>query len=290
MENNFNIAKFDKQKAELNELVKNCKSVVINGVNDKVGYALVDESRKILKKKRCDLQRDFKAERAISNAYSKAVITLEKEVIEIIEPLEIELKEKQDKIDWEKEKIKRKEFLPEKIGRLKTIEAELGEDEILEMSDKTFDEFFNNEKSEYLAEKERKIKVAEEKLANDKMVEEEKKKAREDERQQAKLDAEQAKIDAEREKKEAVDKVKREAEQEKQKIIDDQKRKDDEAKEAKERIEREAKLAPDKEKLASYAITLAKISVPNLKSEQAIIAMTKAQNKLKEVIILLDFK
>ncbi len=229
---NLNIAKFDERKAELYKFVKNVKDTTIDGINDKVGYELADENRKLLKKKRCDLQKDFKQERAISNAYSKAIIKLEKELVGIIEPVERAIEEKLKIIDIEKETIKRRKVLPEKIKRLKEIGIEETEQFLLTMSDAEFDIYFNTKKTEYLEKKERKIKEAEEKIKKEKEIA----KAKEQARKEAEKKAEQERILA-------IKKMEEKARREKQALIDEQKRKEEKRKadiEAKEQARKEA--------------------------------------------------
>ena len=269
----MNIEKYDEQKAELFKLAENCKSVVINGINDKTGYALAGESRKILKRKRCELQKAFKADRAVSNAYSKTVIALEKEVVGIIEPLEREIEDKQKAIDLEKEMIKRKEALPEKLERLEKIDEKVEEAYILSMDDKTFDEYFNDRKAGYLEKKERELKEKQDKLKRDKELAEVKKKAEDEalkaEKERIKLAEKQAEID----KQKAIDKVEEDKQKEiqkikdeKQAIIDKQKQKDEAEK---ERI-KEEKTAKD------------------LKEKQAIVEQEKLEKKKKYIKFLRD--
>lgn len=247
---NLNLEKFSPKKAELIDLSKKYESLEIKGIDDKEGYELVDVARKDLKKVRVQISKDGKMLRQEALDFQKAVIAKEKELIQIIEPVEKSLEEKQNKIDIEKEKIVRKKLLPERIEKLKSINININEDLLLLMDENKFTNFFNEKKAEYLEEKEEQERLKrekeEEKLREEKeKLEAEKRKIEEDKlaferemQHQKELEetrtkvAEQAAKDAElkieQAKKEAEDKAKREKEEAERK-----------AKEVKEREEAE---------------------------------------------------
>lgn len=234
---NLNIEEFNPKKAELVALAESCKDLVIKGVDDVKGYELVDSKRKQLKSARVELTKTGKKLRDSAIAFQRAVIEKEKEFVSIIEPLEIELENKQKAIDIEKEKIKRMELLPERKEKLFKIGVEYTDDEILSMDDITFHTFLNDKTTEFLAEKERlleeerlkaeeqKRKEAEEKAEQERQAElkkqeEEKEKQRQKEIEEARIKAEkEAQEKAEKEKQEAIAK----AEQEKQDAINKEK-------------------------------------------------------------------
>ena len=184
----LNIEKFNPTRAELNMKVERYKSLTINGVDDKTGYALVDTARKDLKQSRVDITKKGKELRDDANKFSRAVIAKEKELVGIIEPLEKELKAKQDEVDLIKAKEERKILLPERQEKLESINLELSDDEILEMDSDTFSEFFNGKKMEYLEAKE------------NERLEEQREKNREQELEDARKEGEaRARIEAEHE-------------------------------------------------------------------------------------------
>lgn len=251
---NLSLEKFNPKKSELIELSKKFSSLKIKDIEDIEGYKAVDEARKELKKQRVGIEKQGKEFRADALKFQKAVIAYEKELVEIIEPLEIELGQKQEVIDLEKHKIKMVALLPDRKERLSTIGVEVEDDIILGMDSEEFDSFFNERKTEYLNAKELKIQEAEAKIEKEKMIREAEQKARLEAEENAKREIELAKERAELDKKEAL----RKAEAEKQAIIDENNRKErvrleaEEKKKAEEaekvRLEKEAKTKLEKQK------------------------------------------
>lgn len=251
---NLSLEKFNPKKSELVELSKKFSSLVITGIEDVEGYQKVDEARKELKKQRVGIEKQGKEFRADALKFQKAVIAYEKELIEIIEPLEIELGQKQEVVDLEKQKIKMVVLLPDRKARLFDIDVMVEDDLILGMDSEEFDSFFNERKAEYLNAKELKIKEAEDKIKKEQEIREAEKNARLEAEENAKREIELAKERAELDKKEAL----RKAEVEKQAIIDENNRKErvrleaEEKKKAEEaekvRLEKEAKTKLEKQK------------------------------------------
>lgn len=159
----LNLEKFSPTKTEIIKLAEKYKDLFIKNIDDIRGYAEVDVARKELKKVRVEIQKTGKLLRSDALAFQKAIIAKENELITIIEPIEIKLQEEQNRIELEKEKIRRQKFLPERKIKLKEINIIVEDDFLLLMNDIRFDEFFNQKKQEFLEEKERKIKEAQEK-------------------------------------------------------------------------------------------------------------------------------
>lgn len=80
---------FESAKAELAELAT--KSKDITTITNKAGYDECHAKRMALKNRRLDIQRAGKAAREDAQAYSKAVIAVEKELVELIDPEESRL-------------------------------------------------------------------------------------------------------------------------------------------------------------------------------------------------------
>src|SRR3990167_1199971 len=232
---NLSLEKFNPKKSELVELYKKFSSLEIVGIDDIEGYQKVDEARKELKKQRVGIEKQGKEFRADALRFQKAVIAYEKELIEIIEPLEIELGQKQEVVDLEKQRIKMVALLPNRKERLVTIGVVVKDDIILGMDSEEFDSFFNEKKSEYLNAKELKIQEAEAKIEKEKEIREAEKNARTEAEENSKREIALAKERAELDKKEAL----RKAEAEKQAIIDENNRKERERLEAEEKKKRE---------------------------------------------------
>lgn len=254
---NFQLDKFSPQKSELQNLAIQYSALTINGVTDKDGYKAVDEARKDLKRKRVEITKTGKELREEAVAFQKKVIAVEKDLVALIEPIEIELKEKQEVIDKAIETEKRRVLLPARKEQLKEIEVELADEFLLTMNDQEFLAYFNNKKAEVLAERERKIKEEKEALEKQqraleeaKKIEEAKVKAAEAERQKAEENARAAAIQAEIDKKAAVEAERKRAEEEKALLIAEQEKKEKERLEA---IEAEQKkLAAEKLRLEAH--------------------------------------
>jgi hypothetical protein len=225
---NLNLEKFSPKRAELQELSQKYLNLEIKGIDDKPGYLAVDEARKELKRKRVKITKTGKELRSEALAFQKAVIAREKELVEIIEPVELSLSEMQKKIDDEKEKIKRIELLPERKEKLEKINVKIEDDFILLMDDGKFESFYNEKKAEYLEEKERLIREQEEKMKREQEIEEAKK--------QARVEAEKQ---AEAERKRAIEEERRKAQEEKEKIIREQEEKERARVEAEKQAEAE---------------------------------------------------
>lgn len=263
---NLNIEEFNPKKAELIALAESCKDLVIKGVDDIEGYDLVNSKRKELKSARVELTKTGKKLRDSAILFQRAVIEKEKEFVAIIEPLEIELENKQKEIDIEREKIKRIELLPERKEKLSKINVEVTDDEILSMNDISFHTFLNDKTTEFLAEKERlleeerikeeerKQKEAEEKAEQKrqeefKKQEEIKEKERQEELKKAQEKAAKDAIaNAEKEKEEAIKKEKEESLKRENAIRAEQEAKEKARVEieVKERFEKEKKEADEK--------------------------------------------
>lgn len=202
---NLNIEKFNPTKIELTDLVNKYKGLDIKDVDDKVGYSLVDQARKDLKAKRVSLQKIGKDLRGDALVFQRAVIAKEKELISIIEPLEKDLKSKQDEIDLAKAREERRALLPERKNKLAEIIVVARDEDLLDMDEKEFDKFYDAKNREYLAEKERVLKEKEDKLKRDQEIE------------QIKV---QAKIDAEKEaEKKRLDEISKREEDEKKRLM-----------------------------------------------------------------------
>lgn len=184
--NDLNIEKFNPGVAEITKLAEEFRALTIAGVDDKAGYKAVDEARKKLKATRVQIEKDGKALRADALEWQRKIIAKEKELIGLIEPVEIELSLKQKAINDEKEKIRRKGLMPERMARLQSIGVTISEETLLFMEDEKFAAYFNSKNAEFLAEKERKLKAEKE---------EAERKQREE---QEKIDAEKRKIEEEK--------------------------------------------------------------------------------------------
>jgi len=257
----LSLDKFSPKRAELVALADGFKSLTINGIDDLNGYRAVYAAKQKLKTTRGEITKQGKSFREDALRFQKDVIAIEKELVDIIEPIEKDLSAKLEVIDKEKEKQKRLGLLPDRKAKLIEIEAEATDEELLAMDAIEFQTFCNVKYSEFLARKEQKaeeerlkLKAEQDKLKADKRkLEEEnrlaevRKQAEKDAQKKAAEDLRLAGIKAEQDKKDAVEAEQKKAEKEKADLIAKQKANED-ARLAKEQADKKVK--EDKEKKA----------------------------------------
>ncbi len=226
----LDLEKFDPNAPALTALATAYKDLAIAGPDDKEGYQVVHAARLHLRDKRVLITKTGKALREEATAFAKKVIEKEKELIAIVEPVEIALQERQDAVDAEIEKRKRVALLPDRRTKCQSIELEASDDLLLSMDPAQFADFFNGKKEAYLNAKEDALRIERERIEHDaQLVLEER--AREDRaREKAKL-AEQREKDRLAE----LEKAKAEA------AATERQRIEREAREKAERKEQEAK-------------------------------------------------
>lgn len=103
------LEKFNTLKAELQKLAQSYKEIKVESLEDKAGLKVLEESRKELKKKRVEIQNAAKALRDPLTAVNRNISDKEKELIDIIKPVEEALKVEEDKWEAEKQRIKQEE-------------------------------------------------------------------------------------------------------------------------------------------------------------------------------------
>ena len=84
-------------------IANNFKSLKIKGVDDVDGYELAKEGARELQKARTQLTNLAKSERQGAIDYQRGIISLEKDLLSIVVPIRISLKEQTDGIDRFKE-------------------------------------------------------------------------------------------------------------------------------------------------------------------------------------------
>lgn len=152
--NNDQLEQFNPTVAELQTLKQKYQKLEINGVEDKAGYAIVNEARKDLKAKRISITKLGKDLRDDANRFAKAVIEREKELIAIIEPLEVKLQEQIISVD---NVVK----TPERVQRLLElgIVGDIGL--IKTMNDLSFNKYFNEMHTNHLNKKAEELRLQE---------------------------------------------------------------------------------------------------------------------------------
>lgn len=216
--------------AALKEMAEKYKGLQISGVEDEAGYKVVKDARKELGDMRILITKVGKSKREEALAFQREVLRQEREHLEIITPLESELKAKIEAIDEEKKRAERIILLPSRKAMLAEIGAEMTDDEILSLDEKKFSEMYTAKKMEHLEAQERKRK------------EEEDAKRHAEEIEKAKTEAaEKAKLEAEENARKEIEKIKRDQEEKERKAKEDEdrKKKEDDDRIASEKAEQE---------------------------------------------------
>lgn len=194
----LSIEKFDPTVAELQAISESAKSVVVTDFADKSQLSKVEETRKLLKQARVKITNQGKEMREQAVAFSKMVISKEKELIAIIEPEELRLKELEDEAERHAEARRNALALPLRRERLSKINdtLEISDADLNLMNSQKFEEYFTTrlqalaeEDRRKLAEKQAEIEAEERRQKEAREKAEAEEKARADER--AKIAAEQ---------------------------------------------------------------------------------------------------
>jgi len=272
---------YDITEAAISKMESEFMPLVVAGLEDKEGLAIVHDARMIVKNHRVAVEKKRKEFKADALAYGKLVDTEAKRITSLLEPIESHLQAEEDTVKIELERIAAEEAEKERIKIQDRADGLLEFNvvkpyfEVATMTDEEFDNFLHNSEYEFNAKKEADAKEAEARRAENERLKIERetqdaiakelleaqakldadRKALEDEKK-AEIDrkvAEKAKIDA-AEKAIADAKAKAEAD-----AKAEEERLDRENKEMQEKAEakrlakiREDSLRPDKEKLLEF--------------------------------------
>jgi hypothetical protein len=200
---NTEIIKFDYTKEALDTMKQEALSIDTTDKNQ------LESVVKVLVKARGIIQKQGKSFRDEANAYNKAVLQKEKEYLEIIEPIELDYKNKIVEIEKEQVRQERLLVLPQRkslLSLLTTI-TQPSDDVLLSFDDTSFMSYLN----ERQAENQRNIDNENARVKREQEIAENAKKEAEE---NAKKQIQEANERAERAVKEAEEKAKREKEAE----------------------------------------------------------------------------
>ena len=230
--NENQLQEFNPTVAELTNLAESYKWLKINWVEDKEWFEKVKQAKKDLSEKRNHITKTLKAYRENAIKFQKDVISKEKELVGIIEPVEDELKRELERINQEIEMKEREAILPMRIKEITEIWYIVASQSIiLWMNDNEFMIYCNELKAKKYEEQ----KLQLEKIEREKQEKEEAEKrqkeldeAKEKARIETEQKAEQDKIEAEKRHQEEIERLKIEQEQkiEREKQAEIQRQKD----------------------------------------------------------------
>lgn len=207
------LAKFNKSDEVINELNKNFKGLMINGINDKAGFKVVYDARMVVRNHRIEIEKKRKELKANVLEVGKAIDGEAKRLTGMLEPLEEELQKKEDTYHLAVEEArlaaekKESERLQVRVDALSKYGFRVELDQLKAISDEIFDSLLSDAKQKFEADqkaKEEKAladqKEAEAKAELERVEKERLEKQRiEQEAEAARLKEIQDKIDAERE-------------------------------------------------------------------------------------------
>jgi len=229
---------------EIDDLIKKCDALKVDGVDDKKGYEVVYESQQIIKKHISNINKDHKAGKELVTSVGRRFDKAKKEMLDKFIPARDRLQEKRDIVEKEKARI-----LKEEEDRKQTIYDErraaivtagsvfdgkvycyglgsVSEADMWNLDDDNWDSMiakvtdWKAEEDKKLAEQEAEKKAESEKQA--KIAEENAKKQKELDDKQAELDRKDLE---QKESQRKIDEEKRQVEFDKQKAIDVEKAK-----------------------------------------------------------------
>jgi len=241
------IERFDPTKAELTAMVEATKNLTATDLKDPAQLAIVKAKRIEFKKARVNIEKIGKGLRDEANAFNKAVLTKEKELIAIIEPEEDRLAAIEEEAKALAIREERMERLPARKDRLAAIKynAPITDEALLDMDGIQFEAYFNAMTAHSL-ERERADAAEADRIAEEKRQEEARK-------EQEKRDAEdKAKREAQ-EKKDAELKAREDAVKAEETRIAHEKEVEAAKKETEERMKREAAEKEAREKAEAEA-------------------------------------
>jgi hypothetical protein len=237
------LEKFDETTETLKALVEPVKGLTIKGLEDRDGFIQVREARLKLKSKRVEIEKNGRALRDNAIRFQKAVIARQEELVQIIVPEEIRLKQEEDhyeelkeqqRIANEREETQR---VQGRINALATYNYAIDFYEAKIMSDEDFGKLLDHAHQEYQKEQDR---IAAEKAEQERLRKEEEERLRlereELERQRQENIKREQELAAERDR---IRKIQEEKEAE-MRAEQDRIRKEQEDREAALRKEREA--------------------------------------------------
>lgn len=211
------LEKFNPTIAELSELAAKVRNITLSDLTDKEQLKIVKAGRIELRDARVAIVKRGKELRQEALDFQRLVIDREKELVAIIEPEELRLKELEEKVVEFAEVEKRKELLPIRRSRLAELLYTGTDEDILRMDDKEFEAKYNelvatkHEAERILLEqRERAVREAEEKIVRENEMRAREERARQEERERAEQ-REKERVEREaREKREAEERAERE--------------------------------------------------------------------------------
>lgn len=275
-------------KEQLVTLADSVKDLVIKDTEDKPGLKAVVEGRKKLKAQRVEIQKEAKSIRESAVRFQKAVIAKESEFVELLEPTELLLEEREQGYYTEKARL---DALKEKqesdriqamIDKLNAVNYAVDFHELKALTDVQFENILVDTTSKYNValeeEKVEKQRQYELRLAEETRLQQAQK-DQEEREQKFKEEQEQVRIENERIRKES---------EEKQRTIDEQNEKirKEQAAKDKELKDRQLELDRQEQESIKEAIKIQREKAEEARKKQEEIDRKKREKEEKEQMLL----
>ena len=196
------VTEFNPTKAEIVTAIDKVKNLSIKGVVDTPGYEAVRSGKKILADYRIKITKYGKEQRAEALAWSREVLRQERELLDIIAPVEDDLKGKLVAIDDIKIKEERIVLLPNRkhlLEELKEFVPVISDEEILGMDEKEFATYYTEKQLECGNKRREKAEENKRQAMHDKEVKDAKENAvKEEQKIHAEQEAAEKKAEADR--------------------------------------------------------------------------------------------
>ena len=268
---------------QVEQIKDTCNSIVITNVSEVELMQKARAYRLSLQKIRTTCEKEKNKLKEIPLRKTQAIDALFRYIKSEIEPLEAHLAAQEKFIEIENEKIKT-ELRNKRLEELSQYNADAAYIDLGDMPQINYDAFLENAKNVFAVKKEQEkqaeiVRLQEIEDQNAIRLENEKLKAAADKREQE-IEAERKKVKAEQEaqlKKERDARLAIEAKIEAERVAIEKQNKE------KAKLERAALLAPDREKLTTFAALLIGIEMPTVKDAKAQLLLQECARKISEL-------
>jgi len=301
---------------DANKTIKEASSIKVESENDIEAMLKAREYRLQLKKIRSSLENERVKKKENSKLIGKAIDGIANYIKLIIIPNEKKLQDHEDYME-NIEKERKTKLVETRETELSKYETDTSFYDLGEMPDEQYQQLLNNSITSFNAIEAQRQKEEKERIERERLEQQRQKEIQEENERLKKEAAErdrlaeierkkQEKIEAVRKAKEDTERKQHEAELEKERKAREKieaelkaKREADElaereriekervAKEVKEKAEKEAKLAPDKEKLLTLAITIEAVQYPILENNESNLVLNTVRNHLCDAVKLI---
>ena len=290
---------YSKYFSEAKAIVDECKDIQVTSEDQVDLMQKAREARLKLKNIRVECEKTRKGLKEQSLRESRAIDGVANVIKALIVPIEEHL-EKQEKFAEVQEQLRVEKRLTDRTEKLSRYVPDVSLYSIKDMDDEVFNNLLSGCKLSFEKAKEEEAKAEAKRIADEKAELERQEKIRlENEKLKKEAEVKEKDLEVERQKQAEELRKEREAKEKAEDKLKAEKaetlRKETEKKAIEELREKEAEeverkklLAPDKEKLLSFATELSLIKAPAVKSREADQVMAKATKQIEDIVLYLQ--